>query len=61
MHLCGVPPYPGRGARMSSRAASDKDERVLLDTYNNAAGVTARFNLTDEAKMFSVHASAAED
>ena len=35
----------GRGALMIIGADLEKDERVLYDAYNDAAGVTARFNL----------------
>jgi dimethylhistidine N-methyltransferase len=35
----------GRGARMILGVDLEKDERVLHDAYNDAAGVTARFNL----------------
>jgi dimethylhistidine N-methyltransferase len=35
----------GRGAQMIIGADLEKDERVLHDAYNDAAGVTARFNL----------------
>lgn len=35
----------GRGAQMIVGADLEKDERVLFDAYNDAAGVTARFNL----------------
>jgi dimethylhistidine N-methyltransferase len=35
----------GRGALMIIGADLEKDERVLRDAYNDAAGVTARFNL----------------
>jgi len=35
----------GRGAQMIIGADLEKDERVLFDAYNDAAGVTARFNL----------------
>ena len=35
----------GRGALMIIGADLEKDERVLHDAYNDAAGVTARFNL----------------
>jgi len=35
----------GRGAQMIIGADLEKDERVLYDAYNDAAGVTARFNL----------------
>src|SRR5512139_3410584 len=35
----------GRGALMIIGVDLEKDERVLYDAYNDAAGVTARFNL----------------
>src|SRR5215813_11455397 len=35
----------GDGAQMIIGADLEKDERVLYDAYNDAAGVTARFNL----------------
>jgi dimethylhistidine N-methyltransferase len=35
----------GKGALMIIGADLEKDERVLYDAYNDAAGVTARFNL----------------
>jgi dimethylhistidine N-methyltransferase len=35
----------GQGAQMIVGADLEKDERVLYDAYNDAAGVTARFNL----------------
>jgi dimethylhistidine N-methyltransferase len=35
----------GEGARMVIGVDLEKDERVLYDAYNDAAGVTARFNL----------------
>jgi L-histidine Nalpha-methyltransferase len=35
----------GQGAQMIVGADLEKDERVLRDAYNDAAGVTARFNL----------------
>jgi dimethylhistidine N-methyltransferase len=35
----------GQGAQMIIGADLEKDERVLCDAYNDAAGVTARFNL----------------
>jgi dimethylhistidine N-methyltransferase len=35
----------GKGALMIVGADLEKDERVLHDAYNDAAGVTARFNL----------------
>jgi dimethylhistidine N-methyltransferase len=35
----------GEGALMIIGADLEKDERVLYDAYNDAAGVTARFNL----------------
>jgi dimethylhistidine N-methyltransferase len=35
----------GEGAQMIIGADLEKDERVLHDAYNDAAGVTARFNL----------------
>jgi dimethylhistidine N-methyltransferase len=35
----------GRGARMVIGVDLEKDERVLYDAYNDAAGITARFNL----------------
>jgi dimethylhistidine N-methyltransferase len=35
----------GQGAQMIIGVDLEKDERVLYDAYNDAAGVTARFNL----------------
>src|ERR1700726_4039097 len=35
----------GKGARMVIGVDLEKDERVLYEAYNDAAGVTARFNL----------------
>ena len=35
----------GKGAQMIIGADLEKDERVLRDAYNDASGVTARFNL----------------
>jgi dimethylhistidine N-methyltransferase len=35
----------GKGALMIIGADLEKDERVLYDAYNDAAGITARFNL----------------
>ena len=35
----------GKGAQMVIGVDLEKDERVLYDAYNDAAGVTARFNL----------------
>jgi dimethylhistidine N-methyltransferase len=35
----------GHGAQMIIGADLEKDERVLHDAYNDAAGITARFNL----------------
>ncbi len=35
----------GGGARMIIGVDLEKDERVLYDAYNDAAGITARFNL----------------
>ena len=35
----------GKGAQMIIGADLEKNERVLYDAYNDAAGVTARFNL----------------
>ena len=35
----------GKGAQMIIGADLEKDERVLHDAYNDASGVTARFNL----------------
>jgi dimethylhistidine N-methyltransferase len=35
----------GEGARMVIGVDLEKDERVLYDAYNDAAGITARFNL----------------
>ncbi len=35
----------GKGAQMILGADLEKDERVLHDAYNDASGVTARFNL----------------
>ncbi|MGY4377595.1 dimethylhistidine N-methyltransferase [Bradyrhizobium sp. i1.3.6] len=35
----------GKGAQMIIGADLEKEERVLHDAYNDAAGVTARFNL----------------
>jgi len=41
----------GRGAQMIVGADLEKDERVLYDAYNDAAGVTARFNLNVLVRM----------
>jgi dimethylhistidine N-methyltransferase len=35
----------GKGAQMVIGVDLEKDERVLYDAYNDAAGITARFNL----------------
>jgi len=35
----------GKGAQMIIGVDLEKDERVLYDAYNDAAGITARFNL----------------
>ncbi|HEV7878010.1 L-histidine N(alpha)-methyltransferase [Bradyrhizobium sp.] len=35
----------GEGAQMIIGVDLEKDERVLVDAYNDAAGITARFNL----------------
>ena len=35
----------GHGAQMVIGVDLEKDERMLYDAYNDAAGVTARFNL----------------
>src|SRR6185437_609790 len=35
----------GKGSQMIIGVDLEKDERVLYDAYNDAAGVTARFNL----------------
>jgi dimethylhistidine N-methyltransferase len=41
----------GQGAQMIIGADLEKDERVLYDAYNDAAGVTARFNLNVLVRM----------
>jgi dimethylhistidine N-methyltransferase len=41
----------GTGARMILGVDLEKDERVLLDAYNDAAGVTAKFNLNLLVRM----------
>jgi dimethylhistidine N-methyltransferase len=41
----------GAGAQMIIGADLEKDERVLYDAYNDAAGVTARFNLNVLVRM----------
>jgi dimethylhistidine N-methyltransferase len=41
----------GQGAQMIVGADLEKDERVLYDAYNDAAGVTARFNLNLLARI----------
>lgn len=41
----------GEGAQMIVGADLEKDERVLFDAYNDAAGVTARFNLNLLVRM----------
>jgi len=41
----------GEGAQMIIGADLEKDERVLYDAYNDAAGVTARFNLNVLVRM----------
>ena len=41
----------GKGAQMIIGADLEKDERVLYDAYNDAAGVTARFNLNVLVRM----------
>ncbi len=41
----------GAGALMIIGADLEKDERVLYDAYNDAAGVTARFNLNVLVRM----------
>jgi dimethylhistidine N-methyltransferase len=41
----------GQGAQMIIGADLEKDERVLHDAYNDAAGVTARFNLNVLVRM----------
>jgi L-histidine Nalpha-methyltransferase len=41
----------GKGAQMIVGADLEKDERVLFDAYNDAAGVTARFNLNLLVRM----------
>jgi dimethylhistidine N-methyltransferase len=43
--LCGVREILGEGALMIIGVDLEKDERILHDAYNDAAGVTARFNL----------------
>ena len=43
--LCGARKILGRGAQMIIGVDLEKDERTLYDAYNDAAGVTARFNL----------------
>jgi dimethylhistidine N-methyltransferase len=41
----------GEGAQMIIGVDLEKDERVLYDAYNDAAGVTARFNLNVLARI----------
>src|ERR1700761_2527898 len=41
----------GEGAQMIIGVDLEKDERVLYDAYNDAAGVTARFNLNVLVRM----------
>jgi len=41
----------GQGAQMIVGADLEKDERVLYNAYNDAAGVTARFNLNLLVRM----------
>jgi dimethylhistidine N-methyltransferase len=41
----------GEGAQMIVGVDLEKDERVLYDAYNDAAGVTARFNLNVLVRM----------
>jgi len=41
----------GEGAQMVIGVDLEKDERVLYDAYNDAAGVTARFNLNVLARI----------
>ena len=41
----------GRDAQMIVGADLEKDERLLYDAYNDAAGVTARFNLNVLARI----------
>ena len=41
----------GEGAQMIVGADLEKDERVLCEAYNDAAGVTARFNLNLLVRM----------
>jgi dimethylhistidine N-methyltransferase len=41
----------GHGAQMIIGADLEKDERVLHDAYNDASGVTARFNLNVLVRM----------
>jgi dimethylhistidine N-methyltransferase len=41
----------GAGALMIIGADLEKDERVLYDAYNDAAGITARFNLNVLVRM----------
>jgi len=41
----------GEGAQMIVGADLEKEERVLYDAYNDAAGVTARFNLNLLVRM----------
>jgi dimethylhistidine N-methyltransferase len=43
--LCSARRILGEGAQMIIGVDLEKDERVLYDAYNDAAGVTARFNL----------------
>jgi dimethylhistidine N-methyltransferase len=43
----------GEGAQMVIGVDLEKDERVLYDAYNDAAGVTARFNLNVLARINS--------
>ncbi|ETR75760.1 methyltransferase [Afipia sp. P52-10] len=41
----------GQGARLILGVDLEKDERILHDAYNDAAGVTAKFNLNLLARM----------
>ncbi len=41
----------GKGAQMVIGVDLEKDERVLHDAYNDAAGITARFNLNVLVRM----------
>jgi dimethylhistidine N-methyltransferase len=49
--LRGARQILGAGALMIIGADLEKDERVLYDAYNDAAGITARFNLNVLVRM----------